>query len=177
MKDANRAVVSRPQQCRCPGRGGWRDAGGSGGEAGTGVARVIPPRRGPESSQRQASRSATRPVGCASFFSKTGAKTAKVAALAAAWVLLLGSDRRLRSGEICGESWRAEPALSLSKGVPAPHGPAPHCHTVLTSCGEMSAERRWTPSARAASATSVRELIRRAVLSSRFSVLSSRRGF
>ena len=55
-------------------------------------------------------------------------------------------------------------------GAPAPHL-SRRRHTALTSSGEMSLERRWTPSAWTASATSVRELIRSAVLRSR--VLSS----
>ena len=122
---------------------------------------VIPPRARTGILFLQAWRSASRPAGVASFFSKTGAKTAKVCAAARRLgLLLLGSDRRLRSAGASGESWRA--------GVPAP---TLLFQIALTSCGEISSLRRWTPSAWTASATSVRELMRRAV--AQFSVLSS----
>ena len=70
-------------------------------------------------------------------------------------LLLLVSDRRLRSADARGEFARAE--------SPAPTLIAAGLQIALTSCGEMSSERRWTPSAWTARATSVRELMRRAV--------------
>ena len=85
-----------------------------------------------------------------SFFSKIGAKRARVAWFRAAW------------DTSCGE-WQ-ETEISGSGGeISRARAPAPHFQAVRTSCGVRSLAGRWTPAAFTANAMSVRELIRRAV--------------
>jgi len=112
------------------------------------LSRVTPPRAKTGILCRHASRKAaipaTRAVG-ASRFSKTGAKTAKS----------VPSDAARATS---AEEWHEIPMMGASGSR------APRVHTLRTSSGEMSSERRCTPSAPLAIATSVRELMSRRVL-------------
>jgi len=114
---------------------------------------VMPPKARTGILCRQASRSPSRPAGLApgtSFFSKTGAKTAKSALSEAA--------RSTSAAE-----WQETLTSGWAGGV--------GCVQIFrTSDGEISSARKCTPSAPHAAATSVRELIRTRVAGSRFSV-------
>ncbi len=121
-----------------------------------------PPRARTGIGARQAWRSVAMPAGAWAgewAFSKTGAKTAKSALFVAACITSSAEWQEMAIKGDSGAFLRIRATVALVQ-------------MFLTSVGVMSLDRRWTPCAPTAIATSARELMRRAVLSGRSPVAS-----